>query len=155
MTPESLVPKVKVKFSWPSSADTIVLRPRRYTREAGVRSLERKIAAICRAVAVKVAEGHGVTTAEELTSECPPQQGGRRTGSSLTNIKGEHQRHTGVCHFLFPVRAAPPELPIVIDHMALSDILGPPLFDLEVSCGLPGAPPLSARPHGVLCVEGV
>uniref|UniRef100_A0A667XMJ4 Lon peptidase 2, peroxisomal n=1 Tax=Myripristis murdjan TaxID=586833 RepID=A0A667XMJ4_9TELE len=29
----------------------------RYTREAGVRSLERKIGAICRAVAVKVAEG--------------------------------------------------------------------------------------------------
>uniref|UniRef100_A0A7N6F5S7 Lon protease homolog 2, peroxisomal n=1 Tax=Anabas testudineus TaxID=64144 RepID=A0A7N6F5S7_ANATE len=33
----------------------------RYTREAGVRSLERKIGAICRAVAVKVAEGHKVT----------------------------------------------------------------------------------------------
>uniref|UniRef100_A0AAR2LBW7 Lon N-terminal domain-containing protein n=1 Tax=Pygocentrus nattereri TaxID=42514 RepID=A0AAR2LBW7_PYGNA len=30
----------------------------KYTREAGVRSLERKIGAICRAVAVKVAEGH-------------------------------------------------------------------------------------------------
>ncbi|KAJ8371419.1 hypothetical protein SKAU_G00114470 [Synaphobranchus kaupii] len=30
----------------------------RYTREAGVRSLERKYGAICRAVAVKVAEGH-------------------------------------------------------------------------------------------------
>lgn len=29
----------------------------RYTREAGVRSLDRKLGAICRAVAVKVAEG--------------------------------------------------------------------------------------------------
>ncbi|KAK7806244.1 hypothetical protein U0070_023859 [Myodes glareolus] len=29
----------------------------RYTREAGVRSLDRKFGAICRAVAVKVAEG--------------------------------------------------------------------------------------------------
>lgn len=30
---------------------------RRYTREAGVRSLDRRLGAICRAVAVKVAEG--------------------------------------------------------------------------------------------------
>ncbi|TKS73063.1 Lon protease -like protein 2, peroxisomal [Collichthys lucidus] len=59
----------------------------RYTREAGVRSLERKIGAICRAVAVKVAED----------------------------------------------KAAPPEMPIVIDHIALKDILGPPLFEMEVS----------------------
>lgn len=29
----------------------------RYTREAGVRALDRKLGAICRAVAVKVAEG--------------------------------------------------------------------------------------------------
>lgn len=36
----------------------------RYTREAGVRSLERKIGAICRAVAVKVAEGHKMSRSE-------------------------------------------------------------------------------------------
>jgi len=29
--------------------------------------------------------------------------------------------------------AAPPEMPIVIDHIALKDILGPPLFEMEVS----------------------
>lgn len=28
--------------------------------------------------------------------------------------------------------AAPPEMPIVIDHIALKDILGPPLFEIEV-----------------------
>lgn len=41
----------------------------RYTREAGVRSLERKIGAICRAVAVKVAEGHKVSRAESPTEQ--------------------------------------------------------------------------------------
>lgn len=30
-------------------------------------------------------------------------------------------------------KAAPPEMPIVIDHVALKDILGPPLFEMEVS----------------------
>lgn len=30
-------------------------------------------------------------------------------------------------------KSAPPEMPIVIDHLALKDILGPPLFDMEVS----------------------
>uniref|UniRef100_A0A3Q4AGJ1 Lon protease homolog 2, peroxisomal n=1 Tax=Mola mola TaxID=94237 RepID=A0A3Q4AGJ1_MOLML len=80
----------------------------RYTREAGVRSLERKIGAICRAVAVKVAEGHKVTKTktEALSPKCPTQQGDM---------------------------AAPPEMPIVIDYMGLKDILGPPLFDIEVS----------------------
>uniref|UniRef100_A0A3Q2PRW8 Lon protease homolog n=2 Tax=Fundulus heteroclitus TaxID=8078 RepID=A0A3Q2PRW8_FUNHE len=67
----------------------------RYTREAGVRSLERKIGAICRAVAVKVAEGDAA----------------ERWGCL----------------------EAPPEMPIVIDQVALKDILGPPLFDMEVS----------------------
>ncbi|KAM7396172.1 hypothetical protein PAMP_019234 [Pampus punctatissimus] len=78
----------------------------RYTREAGVRSLERKIGAICRAVAVKVAEGHKVTDTEALTLEGQTQQGDK---------------------------AAPPEMPIVIDHIALKDILGPPVFEMEVS----------------------
>ncbi|XP_018559103.1 LOW QUALITY PROTEIN: lon protease homolog 2, peroxisomal [Lates calcarifer] len=78
----------------------------RYTREAGVRSLERKIGAICRAVAVKVAEGHRLTKTEALIPEGPAEQGDK---------------------------AAPPEMPIVIDHIALKDILGPPLFEMEVS----------------------
>lgn len=78
----------------------------RYTREAGVRSLERKIGTICRAVAVKVAEGHKITKPEAPTSEGPAQQLGKE---------------------------APPEMPIVIDHIALKDILGPPVFEMEVS----------------------
>uniref|UniRef100_A0A4W6DGL0 Lon protease homolog n=1 Tax=Lates calcarifer TaxID=8187 RepID=A0A4W6DGL0_LATCA len=79
----------------------------RYTREAGVRSLERKIGAICRAVAVKVAEGHRLTKTEA------------RSGAGLMGC--------------ISYKAAPPEMPIVIDHIALKDILGPPLFEMEVS----------------------
>ncbi|XP_060932092.1 lon protease homolog 2, peroxisomal [Limanda limanda] len=79
----------------------------RYTREAGVRSLERKIGAICRAVAVKVAEGHRVAKTEASVPEGPSEHGDKA--------------------------AAPPEMPIVIDHIALTDILGPPLFEMEVS----------------------
>ncbi|KAJ0029606.1 hypothetical protein NQD34_004603 [Periophthalmus magnuspinnatus] len=78
----------------------------RYTREAGVRSLERKIGTVCRAVAVKVAEGQNISNMESLTPECQGQQAAKE---------------------------APPEMPIVIDHAALRDILGPPVFDMEVS----------------------
>ncbi|XP_026086388.1 lon protease homolog 2, peroxisomal-like [Carassius auratus] len=85
----------------------------KYTREAGVRSLERKIGAICRAVAVKVAEGHKVSRAE-LPSEQHADQN--------TENKEED---SGI--------AAPPEMPIVIDPIALKDILGPPVFEMEVS----------------------
>ncbi|KAF0041504.1 hypothetical protein F2P81_007402 [Scophthalmus maximus] len=46
-----------------------------YTREAGVRSLERKIGAICRAVAVKVAEGRRVTETEASMPEKPSERG--------------------------------------------------------------------------------
>uniref|UniRef100_A0A667XME3 Lon protease homolog 2, peroxisomal n=1 Tax=Myripristis murdjan TaxID=586833 RepID=A0A667XME3_9TELE len=91
----------------------------RYTREAGVRSLERKIGAICRAVAVKVAEGQKVTKPEEPVPASPVQAQGGESLSCLGITPDE--------------MAAPPEMPIVIDHIALKDILGPPLFDMEVS----------------------
>uniref|UniRef100_A0AAY4BR42 Lon N-terminal domain-containing protein n=1 Tax=Denticeps clupeoides TaxID=299321 RepID=A0AAY4BR42_9TELE len=83
----------------------------RYTREAGVRSLERKIGAVCRAVAVKVAEGHKI-------SKPDPSE---RTGE-------EAYRDTDM--------TAPPEMPIVIDSVALKDILGPPVFEMEVGTHL-------------------
>uniref|UniRef100_A0A673NCK8 Lon protease homolog 2, peroxisomal n=1 Tax=Sinocyclocheilus rhinocerous TaxID=307959 RepID=A0A673NCK8_9TELE len=88
----------------------------KYTREAGVRSLERKIGAICRAVAVKFAEGHKVSRAES-----PTEQHAGKTGTFSS--------HTSL---LFTA-AAPPEMPIVIDPIALKDILGPPVFEMEVS----------------------
>uniref|UniRef100_A0A8C5EQ34 Lon protease homolog 2, peroxisomal n=1 Tax=Gouania willdenowi TaxID=441366 RepID=A0A8C5EQ34_GOUWI len=82
-----------------------------YTREAGVRSLERKIGAICRAVAVKVAEGQRL---------------------AKTNTVTENSTQHKDCQVKLLI-AAPPEMPIVIDHIALKDILGQPLFELEVS----------------------
>nr|XP_057944133.1 lon protease homolog 2, peroxisomal isoform X2 [Doryrhamphus excisus] len=87
-------------------ADTTKEIINRYTREAGVRSLERKMGAICRAVAVKIAENQRDSKSEDLTSESQTQQGDK---------------------------TAPPEMPIVIDHAALKDILGAPIFDMEVS----------------------
>ncbi|XP_052437928.1 lon protease homolog 2, peroxisomal [Carassius gibelio] len=85
----------------------------KYTREAGVRSLERKIGAICRAVAVKVAEGHRVSRAESPTEQHADQNAENK------------EEDSGI--------ASPPEMPIVIDHIALKDILGPPVFEMEVS----------------------
>ncbi|KAK0134909.1 Lon protease 2, peroxisomal [Merluccius polli] len=79
----------------------------RYTREAGVRSLERKIGALCRAVAVKVAEGQKVA----------------ESAHGIPERSAQEERDM----------AAPPEMPIVIDHVALKDILGAPPFEMEVS----------------------
>ncbi|XP_077453111.1 lon protease homolog 2, peroxisomal isoform X2 [Stigmatopora argus] len=81
----------------------------RYTREAGVRSLERKIGAVCRAVAVKIAEGQTDSKTEEVTDRLTQQ------GENAVPL------------------ASPPVMPIVIDNRALKDILGAPPFDLEVS----------------------
>lgn len=51
----------------------------RYTREAGVRSLERKIGAVCRAVAVKVAEG------VKKTQSSDPELSGEPRGESVVS----------------------------------------------------------------------
>ncbi|XP_048828613.1 lon protease homolog 2, peroxisomal [Brienomyrus brachyistius] len=91
----------------------------RYTREAGVRSLERKYGAICRAVAVKVAEGHKAAKPGAST------KGEQSTGTEA----GDQEKKSGALGDL----ALPPEMPIVIDRQALKDILGPPVFEMEVS----------------------
>ncbi|KAJ8271926.1 hypothetical protein COCON_G00107850 [Conger conger] len=97
----------------------------RYTREAGVRSLERKFGAICRAVAVKVAEGHKAAKPDAL----PPDPS--HTGGEV----GVHEQEAGGAETLGDSAdlALPPEMPIVLDRHALKDILGPPLFEMEVS----------------------
>ncbi|KAM9191750.1 lon protease homolog 2, peroxisomal isoform 4-T4 [Dugong dugon] len=95
----------------------------RYTREAGVRSLDRRLGAICRAVAVKVAEGQhkeakldhsdvteGEGCREHVVEDAKPESVGDTTELAL-----------------------PPEMPILIDFHALRDILGPPMYEMEVS----------------------
>nr|XP_048290594.1 lon protease homolog 2, peroxisomal [Myodes glareolus] len=95
----------------------------RYTREAGVRSLDRKFGAICRAVAVKVAEGQH-KEAKLDRSEVADGEGCRE--HVLEGAKPEAISDTADL-------ALPPEMPILIDFHALKDILGPPMYELEVS----------------------
>ncbi|XP_059239448.1 lon protease homolog 2, peroxisomal [Mustela nigripes] len=95
----------------------------RYTREAGVRSLDRKFGAICRAVAVKVAEGQH-KEAKLDHSDVAEGEGCRE--HILEEAKPESISDT-------PDLALPPEMPILIDFHALKDILGPPMYEMEVS----------------------
>ncbi|TRY82853.1 hypothetical protein DNTS_022064 [Danionella cerebrum] len=74
----------------------------KYTREAGVRSLERKIGAICRAVAVKVAEGQKVSRAESPSEQHADQ-----------NAEGKMEDSE---------MAAPPEMPIVSERLTLPGV---------------------------------
>ncbi|XP_023582736.1 lon protease homolog 2, peroxisomal isoform X2 [Trichechus manatus latirostris] len=95
----------------------------RYTREAGVRSLDRRLGAICRAVAVKVAEGQH-KEAKLDHSDMTEGEGCRE--HILEDAKPESVDDTTDL-------ALPPEMPILIDFHALKDILGPPMYDMEVS----------------------
>ncbi|XP_051485017.1 lon protease homolog 2, peroxisomal [Apus apus] len=94
----------------------------RYTREAGVRSLDRKLGAICRAVAVKVAEGQHKETkpdrAEVGEEDCKEHVTEDTKAESISDTAD---------------LALPPEMPILIDFHALKDILGPPMYEAEVS----------------------
>ncbi|KYO27275.1 lon protease-like protein 2, peroxisomal [Alligator mississippiensis] len=95
----------------------------RYTREAGVRSLDRKLGAICRAVAVKVAEGQH----KETKSDRSEVTEGEDSRDHVTeDAKTESISDTADL-------ALPPEMPILIDFHALKDILGPPMYEMEVS----------------------
>ncbi|XP_002735093.1 lon protease homolog 2, peroxisomal-like [Saccoglossus kowalevskii] len=111
--------------------DTIKMIIARYTREAGVRSLERKLAAVCRAVAVKVAENMTIKTKngkQDLEKEnVEPEK------EPLSIDEKESLSSAATL-------AHPPDMPIVIDEHALQDILGPPMFENETSerLGQPG-----------------
>ncbi|XP_078589974.1 lon protease homolog 2, peroxisomal-like [Branchiostoma floridae x Branchiostoma japonicum] len=95
----------------------------RYTREAGVRTLERRLGAVCRAVAVKVAEGlpkPKQQAAENKEVPSKEEDKSEEVHAAEEDIKVPHVDH-------------PPNLPIVIDDHAVKDILGPPVFEHEVS----------------------
>ncbi|XP_076205369.1 lon protease homolog 2, peroxisomal isoform X2 [Aptenodytes patagonicus] len=95
----------------------------RYTREAGVRSLDRKLGAICRAVAVKVAEGQH--------KETKPDRAEVGEGEDCKEHVTEDAKTESISDTAD--LALPPEMPILIDFHALKDILGPPMYEMEVS----------------------
>lgn len=84
-----------------------------YAREAGVRALERRIAAICRVVAVKIVENQSqpTSTSTSLSST---------TTTTTTN--------------------KPLKLPVVVDADSLESLLGPVVYDKEsnVRANVPG-----------------
>ncbi|XP_072278565.1 lon protease homolog 2, peroxisomal [Pyxicephalus adspersus] len=94
----------------------------RYTREAGVRSLDRKLGAICRAVAVKVAEGQHREAKPDATEATDVDE------SKASLSEDTRARDIGDPADL----TLPPEMPILIDHHALKDILGAPKYEIEV-----------------------
>ncbi|XP_013780577.1 lon protease homolog 2, peroxisomal-like [Limulus polyphemus] len=98
---------------------TIILK---YTREAGVRSLERKLGAVCRAVAVKVVE-----CGKEALSVPEYEKPG---------VKPESISNPDLASMI----DLPPDLPVVVDETAVEDILGPAQYDSEVTArlGQPG-----------------
>ncbi|KAL3860391.1 hypothetical protein ACJMK2_010516 [Sinanodonta woodiana] len=96
--------------------ETIRMIAASYTREAGVRNLDRKLASVCRAVAVRVAEN--TTKSKKDSSEKK-----KVVNDSLTEDMSQDAS----------TLAHPPEMPIVIDDAALQDILGAPQYESEVS----------------------
>ncbi|XP_073411090.1 lon protease homolog 2, peroxisomal [Dendrobates tinctorius] len=94
----------------------------RYTREAGVRSLERRLGAVCRAVAVKVAEGQHRDGKSE-----PPDVTDAGDRKAKTSEDPRPRDISGPADL-----SLPPEMPILIDHHALKDILGAPMYETEV-----------------------
>lgn len=102
----------------------------KYTREAGVRGLERKIAALCRAVAVRVVERRRT---EEKASE---PETSKAEGNDLTiQPCGSIQ-----CNVTFEAGS---NSPIIIDNCAVEDILGPPIYDSDITSTRVGVPGVS------------
>jgi ATP-dependent Lon protease len=106
----------------------------KYTREAGVRNLERRIGAVCRAVAVKVVEKQ--TAAHQEDEERNQMQEMPDAHKPENHELDSESTETVLEATLSP----PPELPIILDENALEDILGPPLFENELAAriGMPG-----------------
>lgn len=102
----------------------------KYTREAGVRNLERRVGALCRAVAVKVVEKQSQLAHDDSRLPDIPIDAAENSTAERTNSPTALEAAIG----------PPPELPIIIDDGALEDILGPPLYENELASkfGMPG-----------------
>nr|XP_045620946.1 lon protease homolog 2, peroxisomal-like [Procambarus clarkii] len=107
-----------------------------YTREAGVRTLERKIGAVCRAIAVQVAEtGHDqdeVKSSDVIVAEAEDQN--HKMAEEYTNEKHEVEPPQEIEQIplqplinLSQLREHM-DLPVIIDKKMIDDILGPPIF---------------------------
>jgi len=97
----------------------------KYTREAGVRSLERRVGGICRAVAVKVVERNN-RSLSDADGDCrfhPETREAVRGSQAEISTSGQEAI----------LMSPPPELPFIVDESALEDILGPPIFENEIA----------------------
>ncbi|XP_038068669.1 lon protease homolog 2, peroxisomal-like [Patiria miniata] len=118
------------QIQFPENSVKIIIA--KYTREAGVRTLERKIGAVCRAVAVHVAETQTrsktiMVTANKTTDE--EDDGGHDVDHQGTELLDKASlvatADAAITH--------PPDMPIVIDKHAVKDILGIPVYESEMS----------------------
>ncbi|XP_054164991.1 lon protease homolog 2, peroxisomal-like [Oppia nitens] len=99
------------------SDDALAALISKYTREAGVRNLERKIGAVCRAIAVKV-----------VVNSCP--------ADDTANIGGHHPNEVQIIDNIVDSQ----KFPILVNEAAVEDILGAPLYENELTArvALPG-----------------
>lgn len=86
-----------------------------YTHEAGVRTLERRIGAVCRAVAVKVAE---------RSQQHSKKVKVRENGPNKVVLDENEREKKRLEESIEMMHILPPEMPIVIDRAALEDVLG-------------------------------
>ncbi|OAY24494.1 lon protease homolog 2, peroxisomal isoform X1 [Manihot esculenta] len=105
--------------------DMVKLVIQRYTREAGVRNLERNLAALARAAAVRVAEQEqAVPLSKDMHRLASPLLENRLADGAEVEMEVIPMNDNN--HELSPFRVASP---LVVDEAMLEKVLGPPRFD--------------------------